>query len=72
MAYFDAYKLNGLKSNSQSFAQGTPKTKIIDACKLAEDAILSSTIKFNGRYVYEVRNKNFVIYQKIYGLDNLL
>ena len=67
-AYSDAYEMNGLKFNSQTFAPGTSKDIILNSCKLAEDAILSSSIKFVGRYVYEVKSKDEVLYQKMYGV----
>lgn len=68
LAYSDAYKMNGLKFNSQSFAPGTSKALILKSCKQAEDAILLSSIKFKGRYVYEVKAKDIVLYQKVYGI----
>ena len=68
LAYSDAYKMNNIKFNSQSFAPGTSKDLILISCKQAEDAILTSSIKFEGRYVYEVKSKDEVIYQKVYGV----
>jgi hypothetical protein len=68
LAYSDAYKMNGIKYNSQSFAPGTSKKMILKSCKQAEDAILSSDKTFEGRYVYEVKSKDIVIYQRIYGV----
>ena len=50
------------------FALGTSKEIILKACKQAEDAIESSSTKFDGRYVYEVKSKDVVIYQKVYGI----
>ena len=67
-AYSDAYKMNGLKFNSQAFALGTSKDLILNSCKQAEDAIESSSVKFEGRYVYEVKSKDGVLYQKMYGV----
>ena len=66
-AYSDAYKMNKIKYNSRSFAPGTSKDLILKSCKQAEDAILTSSIKFDGRYVYEVKSKDEVLYQKVYG-----
>ena len=68
LAYSDAYKMNGLKYNAQSFAPGTSKDLIQTSCKQAENAILTSSIKFDGRYVYEVKSKDEVLYQKVYGI----
>ena len=68
LAYSDAYKMNNIKFNSQSFAPGTSKDLILISCKQAEDAILTSARKFEGRYVYEVKSKDEVIYQKVYGV----
>ena len=67
-AYSDAYKMNGLKYNAQSFAPGTSKDLILTSCKQAENAILTSSIKFDGRYVYKVKSKDEVLYQKVYGI----
>ncbi|MBR3627161.1 MAG: hypothetical protein IKN48_12655 [Bacteroidaceae bacterium] len=67
-AYSDAYKMKGIKFNSQMFALGTSKEIILKACKQAEDAIESSSTKYDGRYVYEVKSKDVVIYQKVYGI----
>lgn len=66
-AYYDAYRMNGLTCGSQSFARGTSKDLILKSCKLAEDAILTSSIKFDGRYIYEVKSKDVVLYHKMYG-----
>lgn len=68
MAYSDAYKMNKINFSSRSFAPGTSKDLILKSCKQAEDAILSSSIKFDGRYVYEVKSKDIVLYQKVYGI----
>ena len=67
-AYTDAYKMNGLKFNSTTFAPGTSKEIILSSCKQAEDAIGSSSVKFGGRYVYEVKSKDAVLYRKVYGV----
>ncbi|MBP1539878.1 MAG: hypothetical protein ILA29_05950 [Prevotella sp.] len=68
LAYSDAYKMNGLKFNSQTFAPGTSKDLILTSCKQAENAILTSSMKFDGRYVYKVKSKDEVLYQKVYGI----
>lgn len=68
IAYSDAYKQNGLIYNSHSFAAGTSKEQILKACKQAEDAILSSSILFEGRYVYEIKSSTDIIYTKTYGI----
>ena len=68
LAYSDAYKMNKIKTNSRSFALGTSKDLILKSCKQAEDAILTSSMKFEGRYVYEVKSKDVVLYQKVYGV----
>ncbi|MBP3252735.1 MAG: hypothetical protein J6M25_08885 [Prevotella sp.] len=68
LAYSDAYKRNNIKTNSRSFAPGTSKDLILKSCKQAEDAILTSSMKFEGRYVYEVKSKDVVLYQKVYGV----
>ena len=60
--------MKGIKFNSQMFALGTSKEIILKACKQAEDAIESSSTKYDGRYVYEVKSKDVVIYQKVYGI----
>jgi len=67
-AYYDSYKQNGLNCNSQYFAPGTSPAVILKSCKEAEDAILSSTVKFSGRYIYEVRSKDKCLYSKIWGV----
>ena len=67
-AYYDSYKQNGLNCNSQYFAPGTSPAAILKSCKEAEDAILSSTVKFSGRYIYEVRTKDKCLYSKIWGV----
>lgn len=68
LAYTDAYKMNKIKFNQQSFAPGTSKEIILESCKQAENAILTSSRKFEGRYVYEVKSKDEVLYQKVYGI----
>ena len=68
LAYSDAYKMNKIKTNSRSFAPGTSKDLILKSCKQAENAILTSSMKFEGRYVYEVKSKDMVLYQKVYGV----
>ncbi len=68
LAYSDAYKMNKIKFNQQSFAPGTSKEIILESCKQAENAILTSSRKFEGRYVYEVKSKDEVLYQKVYGI----
>ncbi len=67
-AYTDAFKMNKIKFNQQFFAPGTSKEIILKSCKQAENAILTSSIKFEGRYVYEVKSKDEVLYQIIYGV----
>ncbi len=66
-AYTDAYKMNKIKFNQQFFAPGTSKDLILKSCKQAEIAILTSSRKFGGRYVYEVKSKDEVLYQIVYG-----
>lgn len=66
-AYWDAYKKAGLKFGSQLFAPGTSKGKILKACSEAEDAIFTSSMKFDGQYTYEVKYAGQSIYQKKYG-----
>ena len=68
LAYSDAYKMNGIKFNSQSFAPGTSKELILQSCELAEGAIQMSSLKFEGRYVYEVKSKDETVYHKVYGI----
>ena len=68
LAYSDAYKMNGIKFNSQSFAPGTSKELILKSCEQAEGAILTSSLEFEGRYVYEVKSKDETIYHKVYGI----
>ena len=68
LAYSDAYKMNGIKTASRSFAPGTSEELILKSCKQAEDAILTLSMKFEGRYVYEVKSKDVVLYQKVYGV----
>ena len=66
-AYNDAYKLYGLKFSYDVFAKETKKEDILKACKDAEDAIMTSSIKFDGCYTYEVRYNQKSVYHKIYG-----
>lgn len=66
-AYTTAYKLNGLNFGSESFAEGTSEGSILKACEEAEDAILTSSRKYEGQYIYEVKQGQVVIYHKIYG-----
>ena len=68
LAYSDAYKMNGIKFNSQSFAPGTSKELILQSCEQAEGAIQMSSLKFEGRYVYEVKSKDETVYHKVYGI----
>lgn len=68
LAYSDAFKQEGLIFDSQAFAFGTSKQTILKACKEAEDAIQTSSVKFEGRYVYEVKNGQMSIYHKVYGV----
>lgn len=70
LAYEDAYQLNGIKYSygAGAFVVGTSKDLILQACRQAETAIQSSSVKFEGRYVYEVKSKKSVIYQQIYGI----
>ena len=68
LAYSDAYKMNGIKFNSQSFAPGTSKELILKSCEQAEGAIQTSSLKFEGRYVYEVKSKDETVYHKVYGV----
>jgi hypothetical protein len=44
------------------------KELILNSCKQAEDAIESSYVNFEGRYMYEVKSKDVVLYQKVYGV----
>ena len=67
-AYSDAYKMNGIKFNSQSFAPGTSKELILKSCEQAEGAIPTSSLTFEGRYVYEVKSKDETVYHKVYGV----
>lgn len=66
-AYCDAYKNAGLKFDSQFFAPGTSKDKILNACSEAENAILTSAIRFDGKYTYEIKYTGQSIYHKSYG-----
>lgn len=68
-AYTDAYKLNGLKFTTPSFASGTSAELILKACGQAEETIRLSSMKFEGRYVYEVKSEESVIYKKTYGIN---
>lgn len=68
-AYTDAYKLNGLKFTTPSFAPGTSAGLILKACGQAEETIRLSSMKFEGRYVYEVKSEESVIYKKTYGIN---
>ena len=66
-AYCDAYKNEGLKFGGQSFALGTSKDRILKACSEAEYAILTSSIKFEGRYTYKIKCNGSSIYHKNFG-----
>ena len=66
-AYCDAYKNEGLKFSSQLFAHGTYEEEILKACREAENAILTSSIKFDGKYTYEIKYIGHSIYHKSYG-----
>lgn len=66
-AYCDAYKNEGLKFGGQSFALGTSKDRILKACSEAEYAILTSSIKFDGRYTYQIKCNGNSIYHKNFG-----
>ena len=66
-AYCDAYKNAGLKFSDQLFAPGTSKDKILKACNEAENAILTSSTKFDGKYTYEIKYTGRSIYLKSYG-----
>lgn len=66
-AYCDAYKNEGLKFGGQSFALGTSKDRILKACSEAEYAILTSSIKFEGRYTYKIKCNGYCIYHKNFG-----
>ena len=66
-SYCDAYNNAGLKFDSQFFAPGTSKDEILKACSEAENAILSSSIKFDGKYIYEIKYKGNSIYHKSFG-----
>ena len=66
-AYCDAYKNEGLKFGGQSFAPGTSKDRILKACSEAEYAILTSSIKFEGRYTYKIKCNGYCIYHKNFG-----
>lgn len=71
-AYIDAYRRAGLKFNSDSFAPDTPQEAILKACIEAEGAILSSSIRFDASYTYEIfkitTSKKECIYRKVYGI----
>ena len=66
-AYCDAYKNEGLIFGGQSFAPGTSKDRILKACSEAEYAILTSSIKFEGRYTYKIKCNGYCIYHKNFG-----
>lgn len=66
-AYCDAYKNAGLKYSSQLFAPGTSKDEILKACNEAENTILTSSTKFDGKYTYEIKYTGHSIYHKSYG-----
>lgn len=66
-AYCDAYKNVGLKFGSQAFVHGTSKDNILKACSEAENAIFTSSRKFNGKYTYEIKYAGHSIYNKNYG-----
>ena len=66
-AYCDAYINEGLKFGGQSFALGTSKDRILKACSEAEYAILTSSIKFEGRYTYKIKCNGYCIYHKNFG-----
>ena len=60
--------MNGIKFHSQAFDPGTSKEVILQSCELAEGAIQMSSLKFEGRYVYEVKSKDETVYHKVYGI----
>ena len=60
-------KNEGLKCTSQLFAPGTSKDRILKACSEAEYAILTSSIKFEGRYTYKIKCNGYCIYHKNFG-----
>lgn len=66
-AYCDAYDNAGLKYGSSLFAPGTSKAEILKACNEAEIAILTSSIKFDGKYTYEIKYAGRSIYHRSYG-----
>ena len=66
-AYCDAYQNAGLKYGNYLFAPGTSKDEILEACNEAENAILTSSIKFDGQYTYEIKYTGHSIYHKNYG-----
>ena len=66
-AYCDAYKIACLKFGAQLFAPGTSKDLILKACSEAEYAILTSSIKFEGRYTYKIKCNGYCIYHKNFG-----
>jgi hypothetical protein len=68
-AYKDAFKFADLKFGNRYFSEGTKKEQILYACKEAEDAILTSTMKFDGKYVFEVKYGQTYIYRKAYGVS---
>ena len=66
-AYLDAYKNEGLKCTTRLFAPGTSKDRILKACSDAEYAILTSSMKFEGRYTYKIKCNGYCIYHKNFG-----
>lgn len=66
-AYCDAYGNAGLKFGAQFFAPGTSEQEIFNACSEAENAILTSSMKFKGKYTYEIKCTGHRIYHKTYG-----
>ncbi|MCA4464655.1 hypothetical protein LDZ44_05470 [Bacteroides xylanisolvens] len=71
-AYIHAYKKAGIKYSTQSFAPNTKVETVLKACKEAEDAIFSSSMKFDGSYTYEIfeitSNSKRCIYRKTFGI----
>lgn len=71
-AYKHAYDRAGLKHSTSSFAPDSQRHIILKACEEADKAILTSSIKFDGSYTYEVfeitsSSKN-CIYRRVYGI----
>lgn len=60
-------KNEGLKFSGQLFAPGTSKDLILKACSEGENAILTSSIKFDGKYTYEITYNRHSIYHINYG-----